>query len=479
MPKNILIFADGTGQVGGIRPDQQLSNVYKLFRATRIGPDSPIDPKLQVAYYDPGLGTTNAAGQVRVGIWESLKSLGGLAIGLGFSSNVIDCYEAILKRYETGDRIYLFGFSRGGYTVRSLANVLNLCGVPTTDGAGGTLPRTGNRLRAIAAEAVKQVYEHGAGHPRTKFEGQREAIALRFRAKYGAGTDPDRGDVYPEFIGVFDAVAALGLPLGVRIAAAVGYLVFSALLGLSVGWVTQVRLGWSAISAGTAIAIACWITMLVVYARATLRSAPKDLKGTAPRFHLAMWSSKHYDQFLDPRIRHVRHALAIDENRVQFGRVKWGGSRNSAQIGEGRFKQRWFAGNHSDIGGSYPEEESRLSDISLKWIVEQATSLPNPIIVDPDKLHLYPDPLGPQHSEVFAQQQGPWWKRRPAWPISPRYIDEEGELDLSVFTRFAAESVQNCDICSLYRPESLRDHKLLTAYYPAVTTPSAPPSMGN
>lgn len=228
MPKNILIFADGTGQAGGVRPDQQLSNIYKLYRATRVGPDSPIDPRSQVAFYDPGLGTAVASGQVRLSLWQRLKSVAGLAVGLGFSGNVIDCYEAILKRYEPGDRIFLFGFSRGGYTVRSLANVLNLCGVPTTDGKGGPLPRTGRRLRAIAKEAVVRVYEHGAGHPRKKFEAQREALAHRFRLTYGAGDHPSRGVVFPEFVGVFDAVAALGLPWPARIGlGSVGLLVLA------------------------------------------------------------------------------------------------------------------------------------------------------------------------------------------------------------------------------------------------------------
>ena len=184
MPKNILIFADGTGQAGGVRPDQQLSNIYKLYRATRVGPDSPIDPAEQVAFYDPGLGTAMAGGDVRLSLWQRLKSIAGLAVGLGFSGNVIECYEAILKRYEPGDRIFLFGFSRGGYTVRSLANVLNLCGVPTTDGQGQALPRAGRKLRAIAKEAVVRVYEHGAGRPRHKYEAQREVLAHRFRLKY-------------------------------------------------------------------------------------------------------------------------------------------------------------------------------------------------------------------------------------------------------------------------------------------------------
>jgi pimeloyl-ACP methyl ester carboxylesterase len=57
MPKNILIFSDGTGQAGGVRPDQLLSNIYKLYGATRIGRDSIIDPAKQIAFYDPGLGS--------------------------------------------------------------------------------------------------------------------------------------------------------------------------------------------------------------------------------------------------------------------------------------------------------------------------------------------------------------------------------------------------------------------------------------
>jgi uncharacterized protein (DUF2235 family) len=57
MAKNILIFADGTGNEGGLLPDESRTNVYKLFRATRTGPDSPIDPAKQIAFYIPGLGT--------------------------------------------------------------------------------------------------------------------------------------------------------------------------------------------------------------------------------------------------------------------------------------------------------------------------------------------------------------------------------------------------------------------------------------
>ena len=49
MPKNIVVFSDGTGQDGGVRPEQRLSNVYKIYRACRVGADNSIDPRQQVS----------------------------------------------------------------------------------------------------------------------------------------------------------------------------------------------------------------------------------------------------------------------------------------------------------------------------------------------------------------------------------------------------------------------------------------------
>ena len=61
MAKNIVIFSDGTGQEGGVRAEQRMSNIYKLYRACRVAPDTAIDPREQVAFYDPGLGTETSA----------------------------------------------------------------------------------------------------------------------------------------------------------------------------------------------------------------------------------------------------------------------------------------------------------------------------------------------------------------------------------------------------------------------------------
>ena len=124
MAKNILIFSDGTGQAGGLTPDENISNIYKLYRATRCGPESDIDPRTQLTFYDPGLGSQPDGGiffAERAYRW--IHNVVSQATGLGITMNIIDCYAAILRMWQPGDRIFLFGFSRGAYTVRCVAAV--------------------------------------------------------------------------------------------------------------------------------------------------------------------------------------------------------------------------------------------------------------------------------------------------------------------------------------------------------------------
>lgn len=131
MPKNVLIFSDGTGQVGGLRFDEERTNIYKLYRATRVGPDSGIDPREQVAFYDPGLGSIADGGNLvgRAARW--VYNVVSKVTGFGITANIVDCYAALIRFYQPGDRIFLFGFSRGAYTVRCLSEVIALCGIPT------------------------------------------------------------------------------------------------------------------------------------------------------------------------------------------------------------------------------------------------------------------------------------------------------------------------------------------------------------
>src|SRR3546814_1859882 len=98
-----------------------------MYRAMRPEPSSPISYRDQVTYYDPGLG----AGEIDGVTPSKIKSVLEAAVGAGIEDNMIDCYAKIISYYEPGDRIVLIGFSRGAYTVRALANMMNLCGVPT------------------------------------------------------------------------------------------------------------------------------------------------------------------------------------------------------------------------------------------------------------------------------------------------------------------------------------------------------------
>ncbi|MDR3385426.1 MAG: DUF2235 domain-containing protein [Rudaea sp.] len=471
MAKNILIFADGTGQAGGLKPDQEISNVYKLFRATRIGPESPIDPARQFAFYHQGLGTASEKGGIHFGWWDRIRTLAGAAAGLGISKNVTDCYEAILRVYEPGDRIYLIGFSRGAYTARNVAGVLNLCGVPTQGADGKALPRFGSALRAIANEAVTKVYDHGAGKPRAKYESQREEQGRRFRKKYSSGHDENRGDVYPYFIGVFDAVAALGISTEQQVFIIALWIAVCAMVAVGVSWIVKsiwtLPFLWSFVAGFSVLGLGA----VALVARATFKYIVGFPNKHSFSFHFARWSKKNYDRFLDPRINYVRHAMSIDETRKDFPRVEWG-SRHFVQreLNPGepiQFAQVWFAGNHSDIGGSYPEEESRLSDVSLRWMKEQVTALPDPIIVDETRLHTFPDAGGLQHSEVESAREAypSWWPWKLSWPTQARVVDDAGELHSMVYERFALERVLQCGTWRPYRPEPLRTHPGVAKYY--------------
>lgn len=221
MSKNILIFSDGTGQAGGIAFDESRTNVYKMFRATRTSPDSTIDPKEQVAFYDPGLGSPADGGFMFGRAGRRLYNLASQATGLGLTANIIDCYAALIRLYEDGDRIFLFGFSRGAYTVRSLAAVIAKCGIPRHLPGEKLLPLDVKGSRALASYAVRNVYQYCASYKRGESERKdflldtRDRIADQFRVEHGSVSPDDnaKANVYPYFIGVFDTVAALGRPL--------------------------------------------------------------------------------------------------------------------------------------------------------------------------------------------------------------------------------------------------------------------------
>src|SRR6185295_10841973 len=151
---------------------------------------------------------------------------------------------------------------------------------------------------------------------------------------------------------------------------------------------------------------------------------------------------------------------SIDEARKSFPRVPWGtkGAAKPQEPGKPEwFQQLWFAGCHSDIGGSYPEDESRLSDIALKWLLEAAVS--TGLKVDASVLKPYPDPTGMQHDEMRSLAF------RYAGRVE-RVIPNNAPLHPSVLERFRCDSVQQYDVSAPYRPVNLRGHDELKEFYP-------------
>jgi uncharacterized protein (DUF2235 family) len=109
MSKRIAFCADGTWDSA-----DKHTNVYKLYKALPVSAD-------QMPFYDDGVGADGNP------VW---KLLGG-AFGTGLWQKIKDGYTKIAQVYEAGDALFLFGFSRGAYTARSLAGMIAACGLPT------------------------------------------------------------------------------------------------------------------------------------------------------------------------------------------------------------------------------------------------------------------------------------------------------------------------------------------------------------
>ncbi|THF72361.1 MAG: DUF2235 domain-containing protein [Methylophaga nitratireducenticrescens] len=262
MTKRIVVCADGTWN----RPEKDLAkdfptNVLRMARA--------IDPRgsdgiTQQVFYDWGIGS----------YYEQV--LGG-ATGKGLNKNIMDDYRYIVQNYQPGDEIFLFGFSRGAYTVRSLSGLIYNCGI----------------LKRPDAKLIEEAFEHYKKPGYSYAPDGEKSIAFR-----DAHSHKSRNI---KFVGVWDTVGALGIPIS--------------FLGLL------------------------------------------DKK------------DEFYDTKIGPNVDIARHAMAIDEVRSDFEPTIWD-PREKLDL-----KQVWFAGVHSNIGGSYaPDKQTGglLSDIPLQWMMQQA-----------------------------------------------------------------------------------------------------------
>ena len=166
--KRIVICADGTWN----DPEEEHpTNVLRMARAIR-----PEDPRgvQQVVFYDWGVGSYHA--RIRGGVW-----------GIGLQKNIQDCYRFIVQNYDENDELFLFGYSRGAYTVRALAGFLNKCGILGRD-------------RADQIPEAFKYYKCRASMPGSP-------AAEEWRKCHGVKA---RGQV--RFLGVWDTVGSRGIP---------------------------------------------------------------------------------------------------------------------------------------------------------------------------------------------------------------------------------------------------------------------------
>lgn len=295
--KRIVICCDGTWN----RPDQVhdgkvcASNVTKIARCI-----PPVDPcgVQQLVFYDKGVGTGR------------LDRLLGGAFGWGIKRKILDAYRFLIINYQPGDELFFFGFSRGAYTVRSTFGLIRNSGL----------------LKSEFAHKLMDAYvlyrrRDSASHP--------DAVESElFRRSYS-------NEPRAKFIGVWDTVGALGLPVG----------------GLL-------------------------------------------------RFLNKRWS--FHDMRLSSWVDNAFQALAIDERRKPFQPSIWDQStKASGQV----LEQVWFAGVHSNVGGSYPR--TGLSDITLLWMIAKAEACG--LAVDRNCMvtvnRLKPDPFG-----TLYNSQTIWYK---------------------------------------------------------------------
>jgi uncharacterized protein (DUF2235 family) len=192
--RHLIVCFDGTWN----SPDQDaVTNVRRLFNVLDTTDDTA-DENEQVRHYVPGVGVEGDLVSKLVG--------GALGVGLGFgpgrslAANVLEGYHWLITNYQDGDRIALFGFSRGAYTARSLAGLITKCGLIDTSGVDEQ--ETWRRIKRVYRRyQVDYRYEQ---RPAGK-DLWRDGLTFRF--------DPVEAKKIPvHFIGVWDTVGSLGIP---------------------------------------------------------------------------------------------------------------------------------------------------------------------------------------------------------------------------------------------------------------------------
>jgi uncharacterized protein (DUF2235 family) len=300
--RNIIVCCDGTGN----EISENISNVLKLYRCLRK--TEKTSPR-QLVFYDPGVGTLE-----RPDPWHKLKqdfnAILGLATGYGLDDNVLAAYAFLVHTYQAGDQIYLFGFSRGAYTVRVLAGLIHKIGLITPE----------------------QVNLAGSGLIAYKQFSSDEAPKLRAGLKSLADVATAE-DTLPQ--SAFDNAAQFARITSTR-------------------WPTIRFVG-------------VWDTVASVIVPRADRFYWPSLEELA--FTIVNPSVQTFRQAISIDERRCMFRLKKWEDPQTFKHNRF----NDAHAEPQDILQVWFAGVHADIGGGYPEKQSGLSKYPLLWMINEAT----------------------------------------------------------------------------------------------------------
>lgn len=190
MPRNLVVCCDGTDNQFGLENTNVVRLVQMLDR----------EPTRQRVYYDPGVGTLP---EPNAFTWLSkkLNELFGLMFGAGLAWKVQEAYSFLMEMWEPGDRVYLFGFSRGAYTVRVLAGMLHSLGL---------LSRGNDNLVPYAMRLFKSLRgdRDDSSQGRSQYWDLCNQFRWTFARKVQDGDDERRFRIH--FLGVWDTVSSVG-----------------------------------------------------------------------------------------------------------------------------------------------------------------------------------------------------------------------------------------------------------------------------
>ena len=186
-PKNIILLSDGTGNAAN---KVWKSNVWRVFESLDLRGDT------QIAFYDDGVGTSS---------FKPLAILGG-AFGWGLKRNVLDIYKFLCVNYKPGDRIYGFGFSRGAFTMRVVMGLILHQGLVAGDTEAEIYAKT-----KMAYRAYRSARFHSILHLEGIFRVIRNVILFLLGQRYNQKQNTNIDSI--EFLGLWDTVAAYGLPV--------------------------------------------------------------------------------------------------------------------------------------------------------------------------------------------------------------------------------------------------------------------------